>query len=427
MPTATVIKSASDSELKKLLSDKTYTDIPKKGDIVKGIIISLSPREILIDLPGFKSGIVRGMEAREVRNAYPDLKAGNEIESTVTELENEEGQVELSLRFAGQTRAWENALETKSKMTIVEGKVTDANRGGLMITWKGMKGFMPVSQLSPEHYPRVPGGDKGKILERLRSFVGQTMRLNVIDVDSNQDKLIFSEKSLWEDEQKDLISKYKPGDIVEGKITAIADFGVFVRFSAAHPRSAGQTGSAADGDGLEGLVHISEIAWQRIDNPADFLKIGQEVRAKVLNIQGSKIFLSIRALQEDPWKRVHEHYSVGQKVQGKVLKLNPFGLFVELDAEIHGLAHVSELDIKPSVAIEEQIKPGDTRTFQIVSIEPEHHRLGLSEKALRSEEAATLPEPPAENAAGADTPPAATEVSTPAQENPDGEDSAAVV
>ncbi|MBI2552479.1 S1 RNA-binding domain-containing protein [Candidatus Uhrbacteria bacterium] len=376
MSTAVTASTANDSELKRLLSDKTYITVPKEGDVVKGTVIALSSREILVDIPGFKTGIVRGLEMKELSQVYPNLKIGDPVEATVTELENEEGQVELSFQFAGELRGWEKAIEAKTKNTIVEGKVVEANRGGLMVTWLGMAGFLPVSQLAPEHYPRVPGGDKGKILERLRSFVGTNFRLRVLDCVPHENKLIFSEKTLWEEEQKDLISKYKVGDIVEGQVTAVADFGVFVGF-----------------DGLEGLVHISEIAWQRLDHPSQVVKVGDTVRAQVLNIQGSKIFLSIRVLIGDPWKQVESRYAVGQVVKGKILKVNPFGLFVELDPEIHGLAHVSELDITPGIPVEEQVKPGDTREFKVVSIESEHHRLGLSEKKAKAEPQKTDTEP----------------------------------
>lgn len=386
MPTAIADNLA---DLKQLLTgEKTYLKVPKEGEVVRGTVVATSPREVLVDITGFKSGIVRGLEIKELEQIYPGLKIGDVIEATVLELENEEGQVELSFRFAGETRAWETAFAAKHKQEIVKAHIDDANRGGLMVSWMGLKGFLPVSQLSPEHYPRVPGGDKAKILEKLRTFVGGDFRAQILDCDPKSGKLIFSEKALWEDEQKDLLAKYKIGDTVEGTITAVADFGVFVKFS------------GEGGDGLEGLVHISEIAWQRIDDPADVVKVGQKVRAQILNIQGSKIFLSLKALQDDPWKRIQERYSVGQVVDGKILKVNPFGLFVELDAEIHGLAHVSELAVKPNVPLEEQIQPSQVRKFKIVSIEPEHHRLGLSEKALQSGAELAVPQESAGEATG---------------------------
>lgn len=375
MPTATDITS----ELKQLLLNKDYLKVPKEGDLITGTAIAISPREILVDLNGYKTGVIRGYELQDKETLYPVLKVGDVIEATVLELENDEGHVELSLRFAGKTRAWESIKDLHAQGAPVEVKITDTNRGGLMAFFGNVPGFIPVSQLAPENYPRVPGGDKGKILEKLRSFMGTVMRVKILDFNPAENKLIFSEKALWEDEQKDLLQKYKIGDTLEGTVSAIADFGVFVAF-----------------DGLEGLVHISEIVWQRLDHPSDVIKIGDKVRAQVLNIQGSKIFLSMKALQEDPWKLVGQRYAIDQQVRGKVLKVNPFGLFVELDPDIHGLAHVSELNIQPGIPLEEQIKSGDQREFKIVSIEPEHHRLGLSEKALKREEAPIPKPPPAE-------------------------------
>lgn len=380
--------------MRKLLLTKDFTKIPKEGETVKGIVISASKGEVKVDIEGFKTGIIRGPELADVKMLYPDLKEGQEIEATVIDLDNEDGEVELSLRFTGQRRAWDEIEKMKQENQTVEAKIVDANRGGLMaVVGSQNVGFIPVSQLSPEHYPRVPGGDKSRILEKLREFVGQTIKVKVLDFSEKEKKIIFSEKSIWEEDQKEILSKYKMGDIVEGKVTALADFGAFMSFSA-------RGGSAPGGDELEGLVHISEIAWQRLDNPADVLKIGDEVKAKIIGIEGSKIFLSIRELVDDPWKNVQERYKINQAVKGKVLKVNPFGLFVELDPEIHGLAHVSELDLAPGEKPEDKIKPEDELEFRIVSLEPAAHRLGLSQKALKEkpEETEKKQAPPAEKA-----------------------------
>ncbi|MEK7606588.1 MAG: S1 RNA-binding domain-containing protein [Patescibacteria group bacterium] len=357
--------STGNEELKKLLLNKEFTNIPKMGDIIKGIILSLAKNEMRIDIPGFKTGVIRGLEMISTRALYPDLAIDKEVEATVVELENERGEVELSMRFTGERRAWEEIMKLKQSGQIVAVRILDANRGGLMVSsGSNLPGFLPVSQLAPEHYPRVPGGDKNKILEQLKLFVGKTLKAKVLDANEKEKKLIFSEKGVWEEEQRGLLSKYKVDDLIEGKVTAIADFGAFIAF-----------------DSIEGLAHISEIAWQRLDHPSDVLKVGDTIRAKIINIDGSKIFLSMRALVDDPWKKVSERYQIGQKVQGKVLKVNPFGLFVELDPEIHGLAHVSELDVAPGEKLESKVKSGDVLEFHITSIEPTAHRLGLSQKA----------------------------------------------
>lgn len=356
--------SEQDGALKKLLNDKTYLAIPNEGDIVKGKVISVSKREIKIDINGF-TGIVRGRELSE-EPALASLKPGEDIEATVLELENENGEMELSLRSAGQRKAWDLIKDAKEKRETISATITEANKGGLIASFEGAIGFIPVSQLSPENYPRVSGGDKSKILEKLRSFVGQKMRVKILDADEGDGKLILSEKIVWEEEQKSVIEKYKVGDMVEGVISALADFGAFVKF-----------------DDLEGLIHISEIAWQRIDHPSDLLKVGETIKAEIVGIEGSKIFLSMKKLKEDPWKQIAEKYQIGQIVEGTVLKANPFGFFVELDHDIHGLAHVSELGLEGGKRPEDIAKSGDKMKFKIITIEPEYHRLGLSLKQMK--------------------------------------------
>ncbi|MFA6410133.1 MAG: S1 RNA-binding domain-containing protein [Candidatus Buchananbacteria bacterium] len=356
------------SQFRKMLAEGDFIKIPKVGDIVKGQIIDISRSEVRLDIEGLTTGIVRGREFYDESSEYSDLKVGDEVEATVIELENENGEMELSLRFAGHQKVWDGLGELLKSGQIVKAIVTDANRGGLMVKLGKISGFLPVSQLMPEHYPRVPGGEKGKILERLKSYIGKDFDVKIIDVNESEDKLIVSEKASWEEKQKEVIASYKVGDVVEGKVTAVTDFGVFVEFGA---------------DKLEGLVHISELAWQRIDDPADFVKVGDIIKAEIINVEGSKIFLSMKKLKDDPWKSVGEKYKVGQTVKGTVLKVNPFGLFVELDPDIHGLAHISELSDKPLTDPREIAKPGDVLDFKVLSLEPNNHRLGLSVKALK--------------------------------------------
>lgn len=355
------------SQFKKMLAEGNFVNIPKVGELVKGTIIDISRSEIRMDIEGLTTGIVRGREFYDESSDSNDLKVGDQVEATVMELENENGEMELSLRFAGHRKAWENLSQLQIKEEIVEATIIDANKGGLMIKVGKIPGFLPVSQLNPEHYPRVPGGDKSKILERLKSYIGQSFEVKIIDATETEEKLIVSEKAAWEEKQKDVIASYKVGDKVEGKVTAVTDFGVFVEFG---------------DDNLEGLIHISELAWQRIDDPTDFVKVGDKITAEIIKVEGSKIFLSTKKLKDDPWQNVEKKYKVGDVVKAKVLKVNPFGLFVELDPEIHGLAHISELSHKPISDVSEIAKEGDELDFKILTIEPDNHRLGLSLKAL---------------------------------------------
>lgn len=358
--------TAPEREEYKQLIQEHGAQLPKVGDMVEGTVIGMGKNEVQVDINGIASGIVRGYELIDESEEYSTLSIGDHVIATVLDLENETGAMELSFRSAGHKKAWDRLSGLVKAGDIVQVQITEANKGGLMVVLGKTKGFLPVSQLCPEHYPRIQGGDKNKILDRLKTYVGQTFDVKVIDVNEQDEKLIVSEKSVWEERQKDVIGSYKLGDIIEGTITVITDFGAFVEF----------------GEGLEGLVHISEIAWQRIDDPRDVVTRGQKIKAQIIKIDGSKIFLSMKNLIADPWKHVAEKYVLGQKVTGKVLKINPFGLFVELDHDIHGLAHVSELSSKPDVNPFDVANIGDELTFRIVSIKPEEHRLGLSIKAL---------------------------------------------
>lgn len=363
----TQTKETKNSEFAKLISDSQYLKFPKIGEVIKGKVINASKSEVRLDLDGVKTGIVRGRELYNESEEYGNLKPGDSVEATVIELENENGEIELSFRYAGQQKAWESLKDLMSSQKVIPVRITDANKGGLMVKIGHINGFLPVSQLIPEHYPRVEGGDKNKILEFLKKFVGQDLKIKVIDANEKEDKLIVSEKAAWEEAQEKAVSKYKVGDKIKGKITAVTDFGAFVEF----------------GEKMEGLVHISELAWQRIDDPRDFVKVGDKVEAEIINIENTKIFLSMKKLQKDPWVEVTQKYKINDKVKGKVIKANPFGLFVELDNDIHGLAHISELAAKSIADLNEIAKPGDILDFQIISIEPENHRLGLSLKALK--------------------------------------------
>jgi len=374
-------QNQNSSEFAKLIGDNSpYLKLPKVGDVIKGKVIAASKAEVHLDIDGIKTGVVRGRELYNESEEYGHLKVDDSVEATVIELENENGELELSFRYAGQQKAWDSLKDLMKTGEVISVKITDANKGGLMTKIGHIIGFLPVSQLVPEHYPRVEGGDKNKILEFLRKFINQNLKVKVIDADEKEEKLIVSEKAAWEEAQEKVVSKYKVGDKIKGKVTAVTDFGVFVEFDSK----------------MEGLVHISELAWQRIDDPRDFIKVGETIEAEIINIEGTKIFLSMKKLKEDPWVYVGKKYKVGEMVSGKVLKANPFGLFVELDPDIHGLAHISELSDKPISDLSEIAKPGDTLKFRIISIEPKDHRLGLSLKAPKEKPKKEVPEEKAE-------------------------------
>jgi small subunit ribosomal protein S1 len=347
-----------------LLQDEKAVQVPKIGDMVTGKVISISKNEIYVDLEGITTGIIRGREIYDESDEFSNLKVDEKATATVIGLDNENGYMELSFREAGHKKAWDNLEKLYNEGEIISSKVFDANKGGLMIKLGNVIGFLPVSQLTIEHYPRIEGGDKNKILIHLKSFIGQDMKTKIIDVNEKEEKLIVSEKAAWDDKQKKVISKYRVGDKVKGKITGVVDFGAFVEF----------------GDNLEGLVHISELAWQRIDDPRDIVKVGDIVETAIIDIENTKISLSIKKLKKDPWVDVDKKYKAGDIVNGKVIKVNPFGAFVELDNDIHGLVHISEISNKKISNLEDTIEVGKKYDFNILSVEPHNHRLGLSLK-----------------------------------------------
>jgi small subunit ribosomal protein S1 len=346
-------------------------EVPKAGDVIKGKVISVDKGEIHIDIEGMTTGVVRGEEMFAESSEYGNLKVGDEVEATVVELENENGEMELSFRIAGFRRAWDNMKKWLKDGLTLKAKVTGANKGGLMMQVEALSAFMPVSQLSPDNYPRVAGGDKNRIFEKLREMVNKEMEVKVIDVNEMEEKLIVSERAVWEDSQKAVLDAYKIGDVVEGEVSALTSFGAFIRF----------------GEGLEGLVHISEIAWQRIDHPKDVLKVGQKVKAQIIQLDHSKIYLSIKRTIDDPWKSVKDKYKVGEKVKGKILKIESFGLMIGLDRDIHGLAHISEVSDEPVANLTDKFKLGQECEFEIVSLEPAEHRLGLKLAGIKGKSA----------------------------------------
>ena len=349
------------SDFATLIKEDTYK-IPQLGDTVSGVVLSSSKAEVRLDIGGRLIGVVRGRELYFEGGEYAGLKPGDVIEATVVDVENENGELELSFRSAGEEKTWVALEEMYSKKTPIMVRINAANRGGLLVSYAQIPAFLPVSQLSPENYPRVSGGDKAKILEKLKSLVGTETEVKIITLDRKEGKLVVSEKDAWQEKQKDVISQFKVGDTVEGRIIAVTSFGIFVNF----------------GGNLEGLIHISELAWQRIDDPSGIYKVGDMISAQIITIEGAKIFLSAKRLLADPWDGVEKKYAVGQKVQGTILKVNPFGLFVELDANIHGLAHVSQLGLENGEKIDDLYKQGQIVEFSIISLEANEHRLGLA-------------------------------------------------
>ena len=369
-----VIKEEEEKDMSPMaiLLEENPVKIPQIGDVLEGVVIDITSNSLLLDLGALGTGIVLGKEIKDGL-AVGKVKKGDKVGATLIDLENEEGYIELSIREASYERAWDDLEAKRDAMGAVMTKVLDANKGGLMVEVNGITGFVPVSQLSSEHYPRVEDGDKNKILELLKKLVGKEMLVRILDADRETEKLIVSERAASSEKEKEVISQLQAGDVIEGEVSGVVDFGAFIKFL-----PPAKMASDRESDKLEGLVHISELAWQLIDDPRTIVKTGDKVKAKIIGIDDTRISLSMKALAKDPWSEIAEKYKVGDSVQGKIDKINPFGAFVYLDKDIHGLAHVSEFqEVYPGKKMDEILRAGETYAWKILSIEPKDHRMGL--------------------------------------------------
>lgn len=375
--------------MKDLLEKNNFSKPLQIGKIIEGKIIGKGRSAIFLDLGAFGTGIIYGKEFQETKEKLKDLKIGDTVFAKIVDLENEEGYIELSLSQASNELIWEELQQKKEKAEQILVKILGANKGGLLTDVSGIGGFLPVSQLLPEHYPRVEKGETSQILKELQKFIGKEMEVKIFDLDKKQGKLILSEKSKEDEKIKKLLEKYKTGDIVEGEITGVTDFGAFMKFSlipaARQKRGETPLPSAESSKGkknaeekefeLEGLIHISEIDWQLIEDPSEFIKVGQKLKAKIIEISNGKVSLSLKALKKDPWENIEQKHKKGDVIEGKVTKFNPFGAFVQFEDKIQGLVHISEFATQKKMT--ETLEINKKYKFQILQIEPKEHRMSL--------------------------------------------------
>lgn len=346
--------------MENLLKNWVGVSVPKVGDIIEGVVLDKKGTKLFVDLGARGIGIVYGKEYYVAAEIIKHLNPGDLISAKVVETDNEDGYIELSLKDAGEEKRWVDLKKMMQEGQILELPVLEANRGGLMLEARGVKGFLPASQLSSKNYPRVDGGDKDRIYQELQKLAGQTIKVKILDVNPIENKLIFTEKELDQAAVRESLSKYKVGDEVEGEITGVVDFGAFMKF----------------GDmNLEGLIHISEIDWTLIEDPRQVLRVGDRITAKIIDIQGGKVALSLKALKADPWIKISEKFNKGDVVRGKVTKFNPFGAFVQLDQDFHGLVHISEFGNEEKM--HEILKLDGEHPFKILLIDPKDHKLSL--------------------------------------------------
>ena len=333
---------------------------PKEGDIVEGTIIALDRARVYVDLPPWGTGLIYGREYLSARETIKRVNVGDIVAAKVTTRSGRDGYIELSLKEARQAIIWAEAEDAVKDKRQLELPVKEANKGGLILEWQGIAGFLPASQLKAEHYPRVADADKDKILEELRKLVGEKLLVTIISATPKEGKLIFSEKGEEEKEKHQMISAYQVGDVVEGVVTGMVDFGVFVKLQ----------------EGLEGLVHISEIDWGLVDDPRHFFTVGETVKVKIIDIKDGKISLSVKQLKENPWTENAGKYKRGDKVEGVIIKFNKHGALASIEEGIAGLVHVSEFGGED--ALKKNLELGKRYPFTITLFEPKDMRMALS-------------------------------------------------
>lgn len=352
---------------------KMFFKAPVPGDIVKGKVIGKEKSALFLDIGNFGTGVIYGKEFFQAKDAINQMKMGDEILAKVTETDNEDGFVELSISKAKEEETWLELENKKEKNESFNVKILKANKGGLLTKVGGVPAFLPVSQLSPENYPKVEDGDQSEILRRLQKFIGKEIKVKIINLNPKQRSLIVSEKASMFEDQIEVLKNYKVGDVVEGKITGIVDFGAFIRFPLEKEGSK---------EALEGLIHISELDWQLLSDPSEVVKVGQKIKAKIIEITKGRISLSLKALKKDPWQEVI--YQKGDLVEGEVIKFNPFGAFVKINpnpeskseiTKIQALCHISEF--KNEREMKDAFEVGKKYKFQISLISPQEHKMIL--------------------------------------------------
>ena len=333
---------------------------PAVGDIVEGPVIAIDRTSVFVDLPPFGTGIIFGREFLAVRDIVKKMSVGDTVAAKVVDQSNKDGYIELSLKEAKQAILWGDAERAIKEKKVFDLTVTEANKGGLIMYWQGMQGFLPASQLRSEHYPRVSDGDKDRILDELKKLVGEKLSVCIIGATPKDGKLIFSEKNPGEKEREKIVGKYVVGDVVSGEITGIVDFGIFVKIE----------------DGLEGLVHISEIDWGLVEDPRQLYKTGDKIKVKVIEVKDGKVSLSIKALKENPWTEAAKKYKKDDQVEAVVIKFNRHGALASIEEGVAGLVHISEFGSEEK--LRSTLSLGKSYSFKISLFDPKDQKMALS-------------------------------------------------
>lgn len=364
IPEPEVVAKPGDS-MEELVSELGDNLVPfHKDEVCDVTVMSVTKGCVWVDVAGVAIGMI---PEREFSYGTLDLKPGDVVSAFVLSLEDKEGHVVLSLRRADRERLWVTLKDKFENGEVIQGKVAEANKGGLMVEVGGVVGFLPVSQLSSNHYPRQIGSNRDELTTKLSELVGETLSLKIINFDKVTNKLIFSEKAAGDTAVEEKLSKIEVGQKVKGKITGIVDFGLFVNI----------------GDNVEGLVHISEVSWKRVSDLRTMYAIGEEVETEVTGVSDGKVSLSLKRLSTDPWIEAASGFTVGDTVEGTITSVPRYGAFVRLNQNVDGLVHISELSDERIEDPATVVSIGQTHRFTILAVDPQAHRISLSLKAAR--------------------------------------------
>jgi small subunit ribosomal protein S1 len=354
-----------------LETESLSVDMPQAGEIRTGTIASIGPSQILVSIGAKSEGVIAG---REIEQLTPEereaLKVGAEVPVYVINPEDADGNVVLSFRRAQEQMSWENVEKMLGEDRVYDSKIIGFNKGGLIVSVGGLRGFVPASQVSSMRRSQSTGETPE---QRWQKMIGEPISVRIIEVDRERRRLILSERAAGSESRQSIkervIDELEVGKTYTGRVTSLANFGAFVNVN-----------------GADGLVHLSELSWDRVQHPSEVLEVGQEVKVKVINVDREKkrIGLSLRALADDPWKSRVEKFAVGQLVEGVITRLTKFGAFARLEGDIEGLIHISEMAEHRIEHPKEVLKEGETRTLRVIRIDSDQHRIGLSLRKVDS-------------------------------------------
>lgn len=346
-------------------------DFPKAGEIRQGVIAAVKENEILVSIGTKSEGVISGRELDNIpAEERASFRPGVEIPVYVLNPEDDNGNVVLSYTRAAEQQDWQSVHEYLASGEVIQSKVVGFNKGGLLVPVGRLRGFVPASQISAVRRAKL---EEGEGTQQWEKMIGEPIQVRVIEVDRERRRLILSERLAIQETRESLkdrlLEELKEGDVRRGRITSVADFGIFVNI-----------------EGADGLVHLSEVSWERITSPKELYKVGDEVQVKVISVdrERKRIGLSIRQLQEDPWLKKVSHLKEGQLVEGKITHLTKFGAFARIGDDLEGLIHLSELSEQHINHPKEVVKEGEVLTLRIIKIDPERRRIGLSLRKVDS-------------------------------------------